>query len=144
MSDKDGSDPSVIRKLHQDENAFPAHEFDGKGDDPLSKVKNQVRRSTTASFSQLDGLACPGRHLGYTNLSAFDGVQVQLSCYGDAIGGDLKNLKTFLDTKVDGESTVAHRITHRSSNLRWVSFKLLQSTRSLLCCTVCMHAHQVA
>jgi len=31
-------------------------------------------------------------------------VQVQLSCYGDAIGGDLKSLKAFLDTKVKGES----------------------------------------
>ena len=30
-------------------------------------------------------------------------AQVQLSCYGDAIGGNLKNLKEFLDTKVDGK-----------------------------------------
>lgn len=36
-----GSDPAAIGELHQ--NPFPAHEFDGKGDDPLAKVKNQVR-----------------------------------------------------------------------------------------------------
>ena len=45
MSDKNGSDPSVIEDLHRDENPFPTHEFDGKGDDPLAKVKNQVRLS---------------------------------------------------------------------------------------------------
>ena len=144
MSDKDGSDPSVIQKLHTDGNAFPAHEFDGKGNDPLSKVKNQVRLFSTASFAQLDGLACPGQCLACTILSIFNGVQVQLSCYGDAIGGDLKNLKTFLDTKVDGEFTVAHGVTYGSSNLPRSSLILLQSTPSLLCCTVCMHANQVA
>ena len=29
-------------------------------------------------------------------------LQVQLSCYGDAINGNLKGLKAFLDTKVQG------------------------------------------
>ena len=45
MSDNGGSDPAVIDKLHRGKNPFPAHNFDGRGDDPLAKVKNQVRLS---------------------------------------------------------------------------------------------------
>lgn len=50
MSDNGGSDPSVIDKLHRGKNPFPAHNFDGQGDDPLAKVKNQV----TLSFPKKD------------------------------------------------------------------------------------------
>ena len=33
-------------------------------------------------------------------------LQVQLSCYGDSVGGDLKALKSFLDSNVKGSSLV--------------------------------------
>ncbi len=35
--------------------------------------------------------------------TGFPLLQVQLSCYGDAIGGDLKALKSFLDNKLSGK-----------------------------------------
>ena len=43
-ADMGGSDPSVIRDIQQaDQNPFPEQEFNGEGDDPLQKLKNQVR-----------------------------------------------------------------------------------------------------
>ncbi|DBA93715.1 TPA: hypothetical protein ACH3X3_013784 [Trebouxia sp. C0006] len=74
-ADMGGSDPNVIKELQQaNQNPFPERHFDGKSDDPLENLKNQV----------------------------------QLSCYGDAIGGDLKALKSFLDNKLSGAISGLH------------------------------------
>lgn len=35
-------------------------------------------------------------------------LQVQLSCYGDSIGGDLKALKSFMDANVKGNAPFLH------------------------------------
>lgn len=44
-ADMGGSDPNVIKELQQaNENPFPESHFDGKSDDPLENLKNQVRR----------------------------------------------------------------------------------------------------
>ncbi len=44
-ADMGGSDPNVIKELQQaDENPFPERHFDGKSDDPLENLKNQVRQ----------------------------------------------------------------------------------------------------
>ena len=44
-ADMGGSDPNVIKELQQaDQNPFPERHFDGKSDDPLANLKNQVRQ----------------------------------------------------------------------------------------------------
>lgn len=110
--DMGGSDPSVIKELQQaDENPFPETHFDGKGksDDPLENLKNQVR-----SPQRPTGLACltlytprscatAVRTVSPPNSCVGVRMQVQLSCYGDAVGGNLRALKSFLDNKVSGK-----------------------------------------
>ncbi len=47
-ADMGGSDPNVIKELQQaNQNPFPERHFDGKSDDPLENLKNQVRRLRT-------------------------------------------------------------------------------------------------
>jgi hypothetical protein len=44
-ADMGGSDPNVIKELQQaEQNPFPERHFDGKSDDPLENLKNQVRQ----------------------------------------------------------------------------------------------------
>ncbi len=44
-ADMGGSDPNVIKELQQaNQNPFPERHFDGKSDDPLENLKNQVRQ----------------------------------------------------------------------------------------------------
>ena len=101
-----GSDPNVIKELQQaDQNPFPERHFDGKSDDPLENLKNQVRQlriySAHRVANHVTALCDAVPAVAGDRFSS--AVQVQLSCYGDAVGGNLKALKSFLDNKVSGK-----------------------------------------
>ena len=94
-----GSDPAVIRELQKaNENPFPKRNFNEDSKDPLEQLKNQV--SSCCQFSMHAFSLLPKAVRSVTPV--IPALQVQLSCYGDSVGGDLKSLKSFLDSNLKG------------------------------------------
>lgn len=61
-------------------------------------------------LQQADQNPFPERHFDVKSDDPLENLknQVQLSCYGDAVGGNLKALKSFLDNKVSGAISGVH------------------------------------
>lgn len=101
-----GSDPAVIGELQDsNENPFPKRNFDEDSKDPLEQLKNQVSSKTSGPRGSIGAYVLVPKAAGVV-MPFVPALQVQLSCYGDSVGGDLKALKSFLDSNVKGIAIV--------------------------------------
>ena len=88
------------------ENPFHKRNFDEDSKDPVEQLRNQVSSPIRSDGKRL-GTSIHVKNIPQRQRSrvpSSPGLQVQLSCYGDSIGGDLKSLKSFLDANVKGNA----------------------------------------